>query len=474
MKNDNPANMRVVCVENSTSPCQTGFASWCLTKYLVWDKKRYDHVRSDPFELIPVSHLALPVDTIQSSQELDYYSRHQTKLFFTDIAPSPKKLAELRPYEALWLEYNTPLGFWETYQGSGTTTVSLLLAQSQSFYDTQCISQVKSPIDKESVHQTACNAAWDSVNLLKNSMMRLNSKHSLKIKRKNIRSFDVLLLVIFIIFRKITKYNRFFVQHWQIYFVSSLQKNTKLHPIQSPQGTFWADPYPVHHKGETYIFFESYVYAKSRGSLSVGLWKQGTIKEVRTVLQKNFHLSHPFVFQEGSDFYMIPEQAASKELALYRAIKFPDQWKPVTTILKGYYVDPVIIKHENRFYLFATPKIVPGGTSVTHTELWMSSSLTSEWHMHPQSPIISDCRYGRSAGFPFQKGDVWIRPVQDASNGYGHCVHFLKITELTPTTYHHEIYHGTCLQGLEGFHTTNRLEKGWIIDGRTQRWRKKV
>ncbi len=77
-------------------------------------------------------------------------------------------------------------------------------------------------------------------------------------------------------------------------------------------------------------------------------WEYGSI-----VLREPFHLSYPFVFQEESDMYMIPETNKASQVRLYVASRYPDRWVLARVLLaERRYVDSILIKHQGHWYLF--------------------------------------------------------------------------------------------------------------------------
>ena len=97
-------------------------------------------------------------------------------------------------------------------------------------------------------------------------------------------------------------------------------------------------------------------------------------------------------------------------------------------IAEGRYVDPILIEHDEHWYLFATSK--------AGLELFVSPDLlTGEFKIHPASPITADPRYRRSGGGPIWMDGRLLRVAQDCSRNYGENVSLIEITQLTPDTY---------------------------------------
>lgn len=47
----------------------------------------------------------------------------------------------------------------------------------------------------------------------------------------------------------------------------------------------------------------------------------------KEVLNENFHLSYPNVFEYDGSIYMLPETFESNQLRLYKCVSFPYKWE---------------------------------------------------------------------------------------------------------------------------------------------------
>ena len=199
--------------------------------------------------------------------------------------------------------------------------------------------------------------------------------------------------------------------------------------IKDSPGRFFADPFLLAHNGQTWLFFEQFRTAKKRGRISCGPVGQDlSIGEPRLCLDLPYHLSYPVVFRHNGETFMIPESVANKSVELWRAVDFPFSWKLEKTLFQGSLVDTTPIFHGGRWYFF-TAISEPKGNAAFGA-LFSSDDLTGDWVRHPVSPISTDVRYARSAGAILNVDGRLLRPVQDCSWGYGHCIHVEEILEL--------------------------------------------
>ena len=238
--------------------------------------------------------------------------------------------------------------------------------------------------------------------------------------------------------------------------------------LPSPKGSFFADPFVIKNKGKYYIFFEEYLYSRLSGHISVIETSDfQSFSSPEIVLEKPFHLSYPYVFEHDGRNYCIPEQCQTGKVVLYEARAFPRDWKEIATILNFPGLDPTIIRHNGKWWLFTGRE---GGEAELF--LWVAKDLTGPWRPHPQNPIKTDIRSSRPGGRPFLlKNGNWIRPAQESSISYGRKLVFNEIVALSETCYEERPVHSVAPDPngsfLEGLHTLDYASDFCIIDGLT-------
>jgi hypothetical protein len=221
--------------------------------------------------------------------------------------------------------------------------------------------------------------------------------------------------------------------------------------LQSPQGRFWADPFLIEDGSDTWLFFASCSYAEKRAVISCGKIEDGELKDVRAALERPYHLSYPHVFSYSGTYWMIPESHQAREIQLYRAKRFPDEWVFERTLLNLRAVHATPFEHQNRWWMLASPVVVNG--HAPFTLLFAAREPWGPWELHRASPICSDARWSRSAGAIVRRGERLFRPSQDHALGSGRSICFNEVTVLNETDY--EEVHGpmlkpTNLQALAG------------------------
>jgi hypothetical protein len=245
---------------------------------------------------------------------------------------------------------------------------------------------------------------------------------------------------------------------------------TNFQVVSPPKDRFYADPFLIRRDGKNYLFFEDYPFNFGKGMISfVEVDGHGTCSQPQVALEREYHLSYPFVFDHDGTIYMVPESLEARRVDLYRAAEFPRVWTLEKTLLEGVSaVDPTIFFHDGKFWLFVSG-VASAKCINEDLHLFYSNDLYEKWIPHPKNPIVSDVRRARSAGHLFLHEGRLIRPAQDCSPRYGRAVCFNQIEELSETEYRErpiaiigpEWHPANC-----GTHTFNQTATLQVTDGR--------
>ena len=146
---------------------------------------------------------------------------------------------------------------------------------------------------------------------------------------------------------------------------------------------------------------------------------------MQKVLERDYHLSYPFVFRFERELYMMPETSRNRCVELYRAVDFPRQWTLDRVLLSDCVAaDPTLFEHDGTFWLFVN--LAREGAAINdELHLYFADSPFGPWNPHPKSPVVSDIRSARPAGRIFRHGTEIIRPSQDSSVRYGYALSFI-------------------------------------------------
>ena len=213
--------------------------------------------------------------------------------------------------------------------------------------------------------------------------------------------------------------------------LSSSRNPLSIHPV-----VIVADPFLFVHNEELYLFYEEQTDLTGKGIIK--MTKTKDLKKwtkPTTVLEENFHLSYPNVFECEGQIYMMPETGNEGTIKLYKPNADLTSWNHYKTLLNGqHFVDSSILKYENRFYLFTTDY-----TNETNVlKLYWSDSIDGEWTEHPRSPIASGKDTGRCGGSIFNYNGKLYRPSQLTQKRYGEGLALNQITALSKEAYTEE------------------------------------
>lgn len=232
------------------------------------------------------------------------------------------------------------------------------------------------------------------------------------------------------------------------------------------RGSFWADPFPVEKDDNTWLFFEDFDARSNKGRIAVAAWDGENLSESKIILEEEWHLSYPLIWEENNEIYLIPESGEANKIFIYKALDFPFQWQKLGVLFEGEAYDPTIIKVDDLYWLFVNQKPHSGTSGFIELYAYHSPSLlTPNWTSHALNPIVSDVRSSRPAGRIYEKDEKLFRPAQDSGLRYGHRVKIQEILKLTIDEYLEEtvdiIEPDTSLNML-GTHTFNFTDK-WIF-----------
>jgi hypothetical protein len=203
--------------------------------------------------------------------------------------------------------------------------------------------------------------------------------------------------------------------------------------------TFLADPIGVWRDGRLHVFAEIYDYRDRVGAIEVLTFDPDlNLLSREPALKEPWHLSYPFIIEEGGETYMLPEAHKSGRLTLYRAEHFPTRWAPVQTIeLDQVAIDATPVFHDGRWWLFYTPATTKAA-KVSALHVAWADKITGPWTPHAGNPVRVDSSSSRPGGTPIVVDGAIVLPMQDCRRTYGGAIRALRVTTLTPDRFEAE------------------------------------
>lgn len=212
----------------------------------------------------------------------------------------------------------------------------------------------------------------------------------------------------------------------------------EIHWIDVPEGQVLADPVGVRARERgVEVLAEAYDFKDRQGRIvAFEMDAEGTPTSPREVLRLAVHASYPHLIEHRGAIYSLPEAHASNRVQLFRADSFPDRWVSDRVLLEGFAgVDPTVIEHEGRWWLFAANH---ADQDETKLYLFFADDLFGPWSPHRANPVKCDIRSSRPAGPLFRHAGELFRPAQDCSRTYGGAVAINRILTLTPAEFREE------------------------------------
>jgi len=228
-----------------------------------------------------------------------------------------------------------------------------------------------------------------------------------------------------------------------------------------PKDRFWADPFPIEANGRHYIFFEELPFAAGKAHISVvEVDRSGRVSEPVPVLVRDYHLSYPFLVEEGGALYMVPETAENRTIEAYRCVEFPHRWKLEKVLVRDVRcADATFHRDADRWWMFTTMGRDSGELN-DELAIFHADRFLGDWKPHRRNPVKSDVRGARPAGRLFRLGNALYRPGQVCTPIYGSAIALNRVTRLDEREYAEEEARRivpAASDAVIGLHTINRV-----------------
>ena len=235
-----------------------------------------------------------------------------------------------------------------------------------------------------------------------------------------------------------------------------------------PARSFVADPFVVERDGKRVLFLEDFNYVRDRGVIdALELDAENRVVRRTRALELETHVSYPFPIEIDGELYLVPENCAANEVALYRCVEFPARWERERALLPAIDgVDTTLFAHGGRWWAFCT-RHSTGPSVALHA--FHAPGPRGPWAPHPLNPIVVDAACARPAGAPFVLDGVLYRTGQDCSQTYGGAVTIARVDELSLNAYRETIVRRIAPppgRFADGFHTISFAGDALVVDGK--------
>ena len=239
-----------------------------------------------------------------------------------------------------------------------------------------------------------------------------------------------------------------------------LEQNNKLE--------FIADPFIFkNNQGNINLLYEDFSVERN-GTIALKIIDNDfkTIFQ-KTILKTGYHLSYPFVFQEDSITYIIPESHQRGKVAIFEYDFFNNSLTNEKILINLPLLDSTILKYENKYWLFAS--LGDGINDNKQLHIYYADSILGKYLPHKKNPVRNNLNATRPAGNFIEVDGAIYRPAQNCKEYYGKSITINKIIKLTVNefeeTHYFEITADSMSNFNAGLHTINILDDIIVIDG---------
>lgn len=234
----------------------------------------------------------------------------------------------------------------------------------------------------------------------------------------------------------------------------------------------WADPFIVKADDGTYdVFYEKFYDYPGVGSIwRMKINENLEILNHEEVLDRDFHLSYPYILKENGKFYIIPETAEIGKLSCYEYNHAENKIIKTNHLIDQALHDATFLKHNGKYWVFGMQRS-KDNRDMYESWVYHADELDGQYISHIQNPCKVSLKGTRPAGdFIRINGDVY-RPVQDCEKEYGKSIIINKLKKICESSIE-EDYHMTIEiknkkqnKGVTRIHTLNMADNIVIVDG---------
>lgn len=207
--------------------------------------------------------------------------------------------------------------------------------------------------------------------------------------------------------------------------------------ITNPKSRFLADPFVFAHKGTNYIFVEDFFYKDNKGRISVIKIDGEKNEFLDVIIEEDFHLSFPFVFEKDGEIFMIPESHENRDIRLYKCQEFPHKWKLEKILMSDVSaVDTIVVKNDQTWFMLTN---FCSSQFIDHSELhifYSDNLISNSWSpITSSNPVIFDPTKGRNGGMFYHNEKIYRVNQVHGQAHYGKSFDLNEIVVLSKNQY---------------------------------------
>lgn len=243
----------------------------------------------------------------------------------------------------------------------------------------------------------------------------------------------------------------------------------KVRWVKGLKDRWFADPFILESSPEKImVLAEEYCYKNKKGRiarLTIDR-KSMTIEDYKIILDKDTHLSFPFIIRKGDDILIVPENYKSGVQTIYKYDALSDTLTPFEKFNDGTFTDAVLFENDGKKYMITTQEPNPNGSILDYYELDADYNVTGKIRQ-----FEFEGRTARNGGDIFKIQDRVFRPAQICDHRYGEGIEiqelifadgkiekFIPLKRLMPQSFRWS-------EGLHTFNVAPDDDRLIVIDG---------
>jgi hypothetical protein len=197
--------------------------------------------------------------------------------------------------------------------------------------------------------------------------------------------------------------------------------------------SFNADPFITSSTEGVQVFFEHFSEKTGSGRICTVPYNKNGFSSYTTIIEKNTHLSYPFIIEKQNKKYLLPENAAANELSIHELDANNQVIGKKIIIPDIDIVDPTMLFRDGKWWMFGTRK--KDKSADLRLYIYFADEIDGTWKEHAMNPVKCDISNSRPAGNLFIHNNKLYRPSQDSSKTYGGRIVINEVKELTADSY---------------------------------------
>lgn len=200
--------------------------------------------------------------------------------------------------------------------------------------------------------------------------------------------------------------------------------------VENTEKYWYADPLLFSDEGNTWLFVEAFNKEAKKGEIGYFEIIDGRAVNFQIIIETPTHMSYPFVFKYESDYYMIPETGAAKEIVLYKAESFPDKWVREKVLLSGeVYRDSTVYKDKLGKIKILTYRQEGSHRYDVKYYLNIFSFNMENLEINKILEVYDKDKINRPAGHIIKVDKKMYRPAQKCSRVYGESIYVYEFDD---------------------------------------------